>query len=97
MTYADLPGADVVDQGLHDLEQGVETVESLLVSIASPRLRALGLRIPESFPDAELRLYQLLAERQGAAAHATFNALIRRGSSASSAPWRARVSNARSH
>lgn len=65
-------------QGLRDLAQGAETEDALLVSIASPRLQALGLRVPRPFPDAEMRLYQLLAMRHGSAAHSRYNALIRR-------------------
>jgi len=31
-----------VEAGLVDLERGVESVEALLVSVGTPRLRALG-------------------------------------------------------
>jgi len=73
-----LPGADLVGQGLRDLAQGVETNESLLVSIGAPRLRALGLHVATPFDDAELRLYGRLASQYGAAAHSKYNALVRR-------------------
>jgi hypothetical protein len=33
-----LPGADLIERGLADLARGVESVESLLVSIGAPRL-----------------------------------------------------------
>ena len=78
MSHADLPGADLVEAGLADLSTGAETVESLLVSIAAPRLRALGFAVPAPIPDAELRLYHQLAARHGAAAHSRYNALVRR-------------------
>jgi hypothetical protein len=73
-----LPGAELVEAGLADLRTGIETDESLLVSMAAPRLRALGFDVPAPLADAELRLYRRLAERHGAAAHARYNALVRR-------------------
>jgi hypothetical protein len=73
-----LPGAELVVAGLADLERGVESVESLLVSIGAPRLSRLGFDIPAPFPSPEHRLYALL-QRDGAdAAHSRYNALIRR-------------------
>ena len=78
MSRADLPGADLIEAGLADLSSGVESIESLLVSMAAPRLRALGFSVPAPFPDAELRLYHELAARHGAAAHSRYNALVRR-------------------
>lgn len=74
----DLPGAELVVTGLHDLAVGVETVESLLVSIGAPRLRALGLRIAEPIADAEHRLYHRLARDDPDSAHSRYNALVRR-------------------
>jgi hypothetical protein len=73
-----LPGAELVEQGLRDLAHGAATVESLLVSLSAPRLRAVGLVVPQPLLDPELRLYRLLAERHGAGAHARYNALVRR-------------------
>ena len=74
----DLPGADLIEQGLRDLERGAETIESLLVSMGAPRLKALGLVVAAPIADAELRLYRRLAEEHGAAAHSRYNALVRR-------------------
>jgi len=78
MTTSGLPGAELIEAGLRDLSRGAETVASLLVSIAAPRLRALGLDVPAPIGDAELRLYRRLATEHGAAAHARYNALVRR-------------------
>jgi len=78
MPMSGLPGAELVEAGLRDLSHGAETVESLLVSIAAPRLRALGMDVPAPIGDAELRLYHRLAAVHGAAAHARYNALLRR-------------------
>ncbi len=60
-----LPGAELIEQGLGDLVRGVESIESLLVSIGAPRLRTLGHAIPRVVDDPELRLYALLATEFG--------------------------------
>jgi hypothetical protein len=73
-----LPGADLVELGLADLERGVESVEALLVSIGAPRLERLGITVPAPLPSPEHRLYQLLQSRHGDEAHSRYNALIRR-------------------
>ncbi len=75
---ADLPGEDLVEAGLRDLEAGLESVEALLVSIGAPRLRQLGLSVPTPLVDPELRLYELLRREDAAAAHSRYNALVRR-------------------
>ena len=73
-----LPGEELVARGLADLEAGAETIESLLVSLGAPRLRLLGLLDAPPFPDAERRLYELLATREPDSAHSRYNALVRR-------------------
>jgi hypothetical protein len=47
---AALPGEDLIDAGLKDLHAGRETIPALLVAIGSPRLRRLGLALPEQLP-----------------------------------------------
>ena len=84
MTHANpellLPGEELVAAGLSDLLQGRETEDALLVLIAAPRLRRLGLHIPERTSPLpfEHQLYAHLAERLGTAAHSHYNGLIRR-------------------
>jgi hypothetical protein len=73
-----LPGADLIEQGLADLDRGVESVAALLVSIGAPRLTRLGLPVPAPLPSPEHRLYELLRSRHGDEAHSRYNALIRR-------------------
>lgn len=73
-----LPGADLIERGVRDLEEGVTSVEALLVSIGAPRLGRLGFRAARPIPMAEHRLYMLLVERHGDAAHSRYNALVRR-------------------
>ena len=75
-----LPGEDLVQQGLADLAQGRVTDSSLLVLIAAPRLKRLGICIPESTLSGpyEHKLYDRLEQRLGTAAHSYYNSLIRR-------------------
>jgi hypothetical protein len=72
-----LPGGELVDRGLADLANGVTSTESLLVSLAAPRLRREGVPVGAVEPGADERLYALLAETEGALAHARYNALRR--------------------
>jgi hypothetical protein len=75
-----LPGADLVRQGLEDLAAGRETDCALLLQIAAPRLRSLGIPIGEPtnpLPCTHV-LYNRLATRLGPDAHSYYNSLIRR-------------------
>lgn len=73
-----LPGGDIVRAGLVDLAQGLVTPESLAVSIAAPRLEALGIEIPTPIDHPEHRLYLLMAAENADSAHGRYNALVRR-------------------
>ncbi len=73
-----LPGQDLVEAGLADLQRGRESVPALLVSIGAPRLRRLGVRLPATILSPEQRLYDLLALDDPDSAHSRYNALIRR-------------------
>ena len=73
-----LPGEELIEKGVADLAAGVESVESLLVSIGAPRLRGLGVAVENPFPTPEHRLYELLSAEDAASAHSRYNALIRR-------------------
>ena len=96
-----LPGGDLIEAGLRDLAAGIESPPSLLVEIAYPRLRSLGISIPdESFQEeAELTLYRLLRIENPADAYAQYNALIRRlisfEQALESRVWRGRRQQAR--
>ena len=78
MDLTALPGADLIQAGLHDAAAGRETVASLLVAIGAPRLRRAGLDLPD-FPveDPDYRLYHLLAAEDSDSAHSRYNALLR--------------------
>ena len=74
-----LPGEDLIEAGIRDLHDGSETIEALLVAIGAPRLRRLGIELPEQLPDnPEHRLYDLLSKDDSDSAHSRYNALIRR-------------------
>lgn len=74
-----LPGNELIRAGLDDLARGVESPQALLVAIGAPRLRRVGVAVPEhSLTSPELRLYRYLAQENPDAAHARYNALIRR-------------------
>lgn len=80
-TFADLralPGANLVRRGVADLRNGRESAEALLVSIGAPRLRSVGVELPETIASPEHKLYLLLAREKGNAGHSAYNALIRR-------------------
>jgi hypothetical protein len=77
--WAELPGADLVRQGIDDLRSGRITVPALLISIGAPRLRRLLDGFPQAtLDDAEHRLYLTLAAEDSDAAHSRYNAFIRR-------------------
>jgi len=73
-----LPGGDLFEKGVLDLQRGVVSVEALLASIAAPRLARIGIAVPGAIPDPERKLYDLLAEADPDSAHSRYNALIRR-------------------
>ncbi|MGQ0762473.1 MAG: hypothetical protein ACT4OT_10735 [Acidobacteriota bacterium] len=74
-----LPGGDLIEKGLTDLRAGRETVEGLLVAIGAPRLRTIGLKLPDNLPEnPEHRLYDLLAKDDSDSAHSRYNAWIRK-------------------
>jgi hypothetical protein len=73
-----LPGQDLIEAGIRDLWRGVESVPALLVSIGTPRLRRLGIAVPQTIPAPERRLYELLRKSDPDAAHSRYNALVRR-------------------
>ena len=74
-----LPGEDLIETGVQDLRAGRETIASLLVATGAPRLRRLGLELPDNLPNnPEHRLYDLLAKTDQDSAHSRYNALIRK-------------------
>ncbi|HET6362075.1 MAG TPA: hypothetical protein VFH11_08455 [Gemmatimonadota bacterium] len=73
-----MPGGELVDAGLAALAAGEESVESLLVSLAAPRLKREGVPIPRDVLEgAEDRLYRLLERADADLAHAHYLAYLR--------------------
>jgi len=90
-----LPGEELVAQGIADLAQACLSDCALLVLIAAPRLKRLGIAVPD-LPcprPCEHQLYARLDERLGPAAHSHYNSLIRRLVSYARARERAHVRN----
>lgn len=79
-SFAELPGYDLIRQGVDDLVRGdMHSVAALLVTIGSPRLRDIGVGLPDALPDhPEHRLYDRLSDEGTDTAHGRYNALIRR-------------------
>jgi hypothetical protein len=94
-TWERLPGYELVSGGLADLAAGRESEASLMVTMAAPRLRALGIDVPPAADGASHRLYEMLSERDGGAAHSRYNALIRRMVSLARAAERAEAEDQR--
>lgn len=79
MNFADLPGGDLLRDGLRDLAAGRATLPALLLQIAAPRLREHGLAVPlpaADAPAAELCLYARLEKEHGAGGYACYRALL---------------------
>jgi hypothetical protein len=76
---ADLPGHEIVAEGLDDLATGRESESALLVAMAAPRLRTLGFEVPAGGDaNPSHRLYELLTADAGTGAHSRYNALVAR-------------------
>lgn len=79
-SHAEFPGAELIEQGLEDLAAGRETEAALLLEIAAPRLRSVGVSVPVqrdgNGPSPEHRLYALLSAQPDA--HSRYNALLAR-------------------
>jgi hypothetical protein len=73
-----LPGGNLVRDGLRDLADQRTTEAALLVSIAAPRLRMLGIDVPPTMPNPEEGLWELLALTNADSAHSRYNALVQR-------------------
>lgn len=73
-----LPGGAMIDKGLDDLAAGKVTPESLVVSLAAPRLQRESVPLPAvRIPDADRLLYRLLEETEGDLAHSRYLARLR--------------------
>ena len=81
MPDAGIPGMELVEQGIADLRTGRVSAEALLVEIAAPRLRAVGVDVPPISPSsahAEIRLYELLGRQGHLDPYSLYNSLLAR-------------------
>lgn len=77
---AELPGGEILAQGLADLAAGRRSASALLLRIAAPRLARLGIAVAAPGPgeECELELYRLLCEESPADPYGRYNAWLRR-------------------
>lgn len=75
---ADLPGAELISQGLQDYAENILSIPACAVRIAQPRLSNAGLLAKTAMTDitAEHDLYQLLTP-EGDRAYSRYNAILR--------------------
>lgn len=86
-----LPGADLVERGIADLGAGRESDAALLIAMAAPRLRRIGIDVPAAPPGRPAHLlYDRLVERDPRGAHSEYNALVGRMASYAHAAEHAR-------
>jgi hypothetical protein len=87
--FLHLPAGDLIARGLADLENGRNTIEALLVSIGGPRLRKLGLAIPERCrPEHELYELEAFMRKLGEETKEEVRVYFTGGATAISAPPR---------
>ena len=79
--YEHLPGGEILQNGLRDLEAGDRSVCALLVLIGAPRLARHGFQIPGAASSSALpehELYDLLIAEHGPEAYRHYRSLLRR-------------------
>ena len=79
--YDHLPGGDILINGLRDLQDGVRSIDALLVLVATPRLTRCGIRIPQARSTSELPehdLFRRLSVEHGPEAYRLYRSLLRR-------------------
>jgi len=79
--YDHLPGSEILTKGLKDLQEGVQSVDALLVLVAAPRLTRCGIQILQSSSRSELPehdLFRRLSVEHGQEAYRHYRSLLRR-------------------
>src|SRR5258708_3278534 len=79
--YDHLPGGEILRNGLRDLQEGILSVDALLVLVAAPRLTRCGIRIPPISPPSafpEHDLFRRLSFEHGPDAYRHYRSLLRR-------------------
>ena len=76
-----LPGGEILRNGLRDLQDGVRSIDALLVLVAALRLTRCGIRIPHTSSTSELpehALFRRLSVDHGPEAYRHYRSLLRR-------------------
>lgn len=79
--YEHLPGGEILRNGLRDLQDGVRSIDALLVLVAAPRLTRCGIRIPQACSPSALPehdLFRRLCVEHGPEAYRHYRSLMRR-------------------
>ena len=79
--YEHLPGGEILSKGLKDLQEGIRSIDALLVLVAAPRLTRCGIKIPQNSSLSELpehALYRQLCVEHGPEAYRHYRSLLRR-------------------
>ena len=79
--YEHLPGGEILEDGLRDLNAGVRSVPATLLRIAAPRLSRRGIPVPASELKSQLPehdLYELLVAQHGPEAYRHYRSWLRR-------------------
>jgi hypothetical protein len=79
--YDHLPGGEILRNGLKDLQDGVRSIDALLVLVAAPRLTRCGIRIPQARSASALPehdLFRRLCMEHGPEAYRHYRSLMRR-------------------
>lgn len=74
-----LPGGEILKNGLEDLGNSILSINAYLVLMGAPRLRRLGIEIPDKqIKNPEHKLYDILEDKNLYGAHSEYNSLIRK-------------------
>jgi hypothetical protein len=74
--WVTLPGYEIVESGVRDLQRHQPSVEALMVALCAARIRAVGIDLPDDLPDDPVKAVHDDLERElGDDAHRRYNAL----------------------
>ncbi len=79
--YDHPPGGEILKNGLKDLQDGVQSIDALLVLVAAPRLTRCGIQIPHTDSLSELpehALFRRLSVEHDPEAYRHYRSLLRR-------------------
>lgn len=76
----DLPGAEIVERAIHDLNHHEGSSAAIALQVIAPRLRLMGYEVPTLDLDEspELGLYRQLSKEHVLDPYGSYNAILRR-------------------